>query len=188
MKICVTSQGDNLDSQVDPRFGRCQYFIIYDSETESFEAIRNSNIIAGGGAGVQSGQLVANKQVDVVLSGNIGPNAFQTLQAAGIKIITGLSSGSVQKIIEKYKTDDLEFVQSSTVDSKFGTGSIGRGGFGRKMKGGNNTPFSDSDSVQQEGLSREEEFDRLEQEAKDLEQQAKEIRRKLAELKEKLSL
>ena len=119
MKICVTAQGDNLEAQVDPRFGRCQYFIIADGDTLEFEAIENPNISAMGGAGVQSGQLVAEKQIKAVLTGNVGPNAFQTLQAAGVEIITGVS-GSVKEAVEKYKKGDLKPTQGPSVGSKFG--------------------------------------------------------------------
>jgi predicted Fe-Mo cluster-binding NifX family protein len=119
MKICVTSQGDNLDSQVDPRFGRCPYFIFIDTENLEFEAIENPGIQAFGGAGVQSGQLVAGKQVKAVLTGNVGPNAFQTLQAAGVEIITGVA-GTVKETIEKYKKGELKSTQSPSVGRKFG--------------------------------------------------------------------
>lgn len=119
MKICVTSQGDNLDSQVDPRFGRCQYFIIVDTDTSELEAIQNPNIDAMGGAGIQSGQLVAGKEVKAVITGNVGPNAFQTLQAAGIDAITGISGG-VKEAIEKYKKGELKPTQGPSVNSKFG--------------------------------------------------------------------
>ena len=119
MKICVTAQGDNLDATVDPRFGRCQYFIIADTETLEFEAIKNPNIEAMGGAGIQSGQLVASKQVKAVLTGNVGPNAFQTLQAAGLDVITGVT-GSVKEAIEKYKKGELKSTQGPSVGSKFG--------------------------------------------------------------------
>ena len=118
-KICITSQGDTLDSQVDPRFGRCQYFIIVDTDTLKFEAIKNPNIEAMGGAGIQSGQFVAAKQVKAVLTGNVGPNAFQTLQAAGIDVITGIAC-SVKEAIEKYKKGDFKPNQGPSVNSKFG--------------------------------------------------------------------
>ena len=119
MKICVTSQGDNLDSQVDSRFGRCQYFIIVDTETSELEAIQNPNIDAMGGAGIQSGQLLAVKGVKTVLTGNVGPNAFQTLQAAGMDVITG-ASGTVKDVIEKYKKGELKPTHGPSVNSKFG--------------------------------------------------------------------
>ncbi|MEA3490248.1 MAG: NifB/NifX family molybdenum-iron cluster-binding protein [Candidatus Omnitrophota bacterium] len=121
MKIGITSQGDNLDAQVDPRFGRCPYFIIIDTDKPGFEAIQNPNVNGMGGVGVQSGQFMSEKQVKAVLTGNVGPNAFRTLQAADIEIITGIS-GSVKEAIEKYKSGVLKPVDDSNVDSKFGMG------------------------------------------------------------------
>jgi len=119
MKICVTSLGNNLSSQVDQRFGRCEYFIIADTETLDFEAVQNPGLAAMGGAGIQSAQLMAEKQVKAVLTGNVGPNAFQALQAAGIDIITGVS-GSVRSAIEEYKKGGMKPTQSVSVGSKFG--------------------------------------------------------------------
>ncbi len=119
MRICITSQGNNLDSSVDPRFGRCQYFIIVDSDTLEFEAVENPSVVAGGGAGIQSGQFIANKTVKAVLTGNVGPNAFQTLQAAGINVITGVS-GSVKEVVEKYNKGEFKATQGPSVDSHFG--------------------------------------------------------------------
>ncbi|MEW6041557.1 MAG: NifB/NifX family molybdenum-iron cluster-binding protein [Elusimicrobiota bacterium] len=121
-KICITSQGNNLDAQVDPRFGRCQYFIIVDSETLKFEVVENPNIGATGGAGIQSAQLIASKGAGVVMTGNVGPNAFQTLQAAGIEVITGIS-GSVKEAVEKYKKGDITSTDSATVPGHFGMGN-----------------------------------------------------------------
>ena len=120
VKICVTSEGNNLDSKVDPRFGRCQYFIIVDTDSMQFEAINNPNIDSMGGAGIQSGQLIVEKKVKTVLTGNVGPNAFQTLQAAGVEVITGIS-GTVKSAIEKYKTGGLKPTQGPSVNSKFGS-------------------------------------------------------------------
>jgi len=119
MKICVTSESDKLESKVDPRFGRCQYFIIMDIDTMKFEAVNNPNIDSMGGAGIQSGQLIAEKQVKAVLTGNIGPNAFQTLQAAGVDVITGIS-GTVKEAVDKYKKGELKPTQGPSVNSKFG--------------------------------------------------------------------
>lgn len=119
MKICVTSQGANLDSAVDPRFGRCKYFIFVDSESLDFEAIKNSNVDAVGGAGIQSGQLVGEKEARVVLTGNVGPNAFETLRAAGIEVITGVS-GTVKETVRKYAKGELKSTDKPSVNSKFG--------------------------------------------------------------------
>ena len=119
MKICITSEGGSLDSKVDPRFGRCQYFIIADTDTLEFEAIVNPNIESMGGAGIQSAQLVSSKQVKAVVTGNVGPNAFQTLETAGIEIFTG-ASGTVKEAIEKYKKGEFKAVSGPSVGSHAG--------------------------------------------------------------------
>ena len=119
VKICVSSQGTTLDAQVDPRFGRCQYFLIVDTDTLEYEAIKNPNIDSMGGAGIQSGQLMAEKRVKVVITGNVGPNAFQTLHAAGIDVITG-ASGTVREAVERYKKGVFTPTQAPTTGSKHG--------------------------------------------------------------------
>jgi predicted Fe-Mo cluster-binding NifX family protein len=121
MKICITSEGKTLDAKVDSRFGRCQYFVLVNPETLEFEAIENSNINQAGGAGIQSGQLMASKGIKAILTGNVGPNAFQTLKAGGIDIYTGVS-GSVKEAIEAYKSGKLKKTESPSVGSKFGMG------------------------------------------------------------------
>lgn len=85
----------------------------------AFQAIDNSNIQASGGAGIQSGQLMASHQVKAVLTGNVGPNAFQTLQSAGIEIFTGVT-GTVRGALEKFKEGAFKKTQAPTVDSKQG--------------------------------------------------------------------
>lgn len=119
MKLCITSEDKTLDSKVDPRFGRCKYFIVVDTETLEFEAIENPNIDSMGGAGIQSAQLVAGKQVKAVLTGNVGPNAFQTLQAAGIEVFTN-ASGTIKEAIEKYKKGEFKAVSGPSVGSHSG--------------------------------------------------------------------
>ena len=119
MKICVTSKGDTLDSEVDPRFGRSLYLIITDTEGSDFEAVKNPNIDAAGGAGIQSAMLVANKGAKALLTGHCGPNGFHTLQAAGVDVVVGVS-GTVEEAIERYKKGDLKPTQSPDVMSEFG--------------------------------------------------------------------
>ena len=177
MKICITAQGDNLDAQVDPRFGRCQYFIIVDPETKEFEAIENSNIQAMGGAGIQSGQLIASKGVNVVLTGNVGPNAFQTLQAAGLEIIIGVS-GTVKEAVERYKRGELKSTQGPSVSSKFGMGGGAGTGMGRGMGMGQVTP------PQPPPMSKEEEARMLKEQAEAMKEQMKQIDKRLEELNE----
>ncbi len=127
MKICVTASSVGLDAQVDPRFGRCQYFVIVDSDTMNFEAMPNMGASTMGGAGIQAAQTVANKGVEVVITGNVGPNAFQTLSAAGIFIITG-AFGTVGGVIEMYKSGQLKETSGATVGEHFGMGMGRRGG------------------------------------------------------------
>jgi predicted Fe-Mo cluster-binding NifX family protein len=119
MKIGVTSTGENLDADVDQRFGRCRYFIIVDTESMEFEALSNENAMASGGAGIQAAQTIANKGVDAVITGNVGPNAFQTLSAAGIKIYTG-ASGKIRETIDKCKRGELKETESPNVGSHSG--------------------------------------------------------------------
>ncbi len=119
MKICITAEGDTLESKVDQRFGRCQYFIFYDIATSEFEAVQNQNISGMGGVGVQSGQFVAERKAEVVLTGHVGPKAAQTLQAAGIDVVVDVS-GSVKEVIEKYKNGELKTSDGPNVEEKSG--------------------------------------------------------------------
>ena len=127
MKICVSASSDSLDANVDSRFGRCPYFVIVDSETMEFSAITNDSTNAAHGAGIQAAQTVANMGAKVVITGNVGPNAFNVLSATGIKIVTG-ASGSVKEAVEKYKSGQLKETGNATVGGHFGMGKgQGRG-------------------------------------------------------------
>ena len=119
MKICITSKGEDLDAEVDPRFGRCSYFVFVDTDSLAFEAVKNPNLDAAGGAGIQSGQLVAGKGVSTVLTGNVGPNAFDTLKAAGVDVVTGMS-GTLRQAITTYKQGKINPTQGPSVGSKYG--------------------------------------------------------------------
>ena len=136
MKIAISSTGPSLEAEVEPRFGRCPYFIIVDPDNMEFEAMDNSSAMAAGGAGISAGQMVANKGVQAVLTGNCGPNAYQVLSAAGIQIITGVS-GRVKDAIDAYKSGRFQSTAQPTVEAHFGMGTgtaIGGGrGMGRGM-------------------------------------------------------
>ncbi|MCK4263982.1 MAG: NifB/NifX family molybdenum-iron cluster-binding protein, partial [Candidatus Aminicenantes bacterium] len=91
-------------AELDPQFGRAQYFLIVDPETMDIEVLENPNKDAAQGAGVQTAQLISNKNVGAVLTGNCGPNALRILQSSGINVITGLS-GKVMDVLSKYKSE-----------------------------------------------------------------------------------
>ena len=127
MKICISASSDSLDAPVDSRFGRCPCFVIVDSETMDFRAVPNDSSNSSHGAGIQAAQTVANMGVEVVITGNVGPNAFNVLYATGIKIVTGVS-GSVREAVEKYKNGQLREVHNPTVGGHFGMKKgLGRG-------------------------------------------------------------
>ncbi len=119
MKIAISATGKDLDSNVDPRFGRCAYFIIVDPDTMEYEAFENQSAMLGGGAGIQAAQFIASKGAEVVITGNCGPNAVRTLEAAGIKIITGYN-GTVRQAIEDFKMERLKPTSGPTVQEHFG--------------------------------------------------------------------
>jgi len=119
MKIAITSTGENLDSNVDPRFGRAKYFIIVDSETMEFKAIENPSIAAGGGAGVQSAQLIADENVSYLLTGNCGPNAFKVFSAAGINVIVNVS-GTIRKAIDDFNNGVHKISDAPNVEPHHG--------------------------------------------------------------------
>lgn len=121
MKICISSTGKNLDAIVDQRFGRCQYFLVVDTETMNVKTISNEATLSSGGAGIQAAQIVTKEDVGSVITGNIGPNAFSILQAAGIKVYTG-AEGTIKEAIENYKKGKLKETGSANVESHSGIG------------------------------------------------------------------
>jgi predicted Fe-Mo cluster-binding NifX family protein len=125
MKIAISSTGKDLNCQIDPRFGRCQYFIFVDPETMEFEVADNQGLAAMGGAGVQAAQLVVQKGVNTLITGNLGPNAASALSASGIKVYL-VPGGTVKEVAEAYKSGTLKEVSGATVPPHFGMGG-GRG-------------------------------------------------------------
>ncbi len=121
MKVCISSKGNSLESVMDPRFGRAAYFIIVDTETMESEVIENSAAASGGGAGVTSGQLMADKEIEAVITGNVGPNAMNVLKASKVDIYRGTNS-SVKENIDEFKKGLLEQI-SKTVPSHYGLGA-----------------------------------------------------------------
>jgi len=121
MKIAVTSVGKEMNSQVDPRFGRAACFVIVETETMAFEAIENANVAAAGGAGINAAKAVIDTGAQAVLTGNCGPNAERTLKAAKIALYTGVQ-GTVAEAVEQFKTGALTEATGPSVDSHSGMG------------------------------------------------------------------
>ncbi|NMX22015.1 dinitrogenase iron-molybdenum cofactor biosynthesis protein [ANME-1 cluster archaeon GoMg4] len=213
MKICVTAMAGDLNAQVDPRFGRSQYFVIVDSDTMAFEAMVNEAMNAPGGAGIQAAQAMVNKGVDVVISGNMGPNAFQVLSTAGVRIATG-AYGTVQEAVEMYKVGKLSETGTSTVAAHAGMGmgagagtgmgmgmGGGRGGgggrgmgggMGRGMGLGMQQPMPQQPQQAQQApqtptapRTKEEELEQLSNMASKLEKEMAEVKKRIEELKKR---
>lgn len=116
MKIAITCQGTDLDSPVDPRFGRAANFLIVDTDTEAFQAVPNTqNLNAAQGAGIQSAQAVAAQDVEAVATGHVGPKAFRALAAAGITIYLG-AEGTVRDALDAVKNGRLETADNADVE------------------------------------------------------------------------
>ena len=112
MKLAVTSTGQDLDSPVDPRFGRAAYVLIVDADTMAFEVVDNAeNINAFKGAGIQAATMISDKQADVLLTGFCGPNAFKTLEAAGIQV-AGDVSGTVREAVAKFVDGNIKLTSA----------------------------------------------------------------------------
>src|SRR4030043_2491643 len=116
MKIAVTSQGKDLDSQVDPRFGRAAYVFVVDSETFDFEVLDNKeNVNALKGDGIQAAVAISNKGAEVLLTGFCGPNAFKTLKVGGVKVANG-ASGTVIEAIKAFMKGEMPLWDSPNVE------------------------------------------------------------------------
>lgn len=141
MKVAVCSMGNMLESSVDPRFGRCASFVIVDTDTMEFTAELNPGAMMGQGAGIQAAQFLSGCGVNAVVAGNFGPNAFQVLSAAGIRIYLSVG-GTVHQAVEQLKSGALQEVSDATVASHYGMGGgfggrgMGRGGGRGRGRGG----------------------------------------------------
>lgn len=136
MKVAVSAGGKNLDTPIDPRFGRCAIFIVVNTDDMSIETVDNENVALTGGVGIQAAQLLASKGVEVVITGKIGPYVGSVLTAAGIEVVTG-QTGTVRQAIDDYKKGRLKSSSDVTVSGNYGLGrGTGTGlGMGRGMGG-----------------------------------------------------
>jgi predicted Fe-Mo cluster-binding NifX family protein len=116
MKVAVTAQGPEPASLIDTRFGRAKWIIVADTQTGDFQAHDNNlNLNLAQGAGIQTGQNIANLGVEAVVTGNVGPNAFRTLAAGEIRVFLA-STETVEQAIASFKQGDLQEVQQANVE------------------------------------------------------------------------
>lgn len=137
MKVCVTAGASGLDAPMDPRFGRCPFFVIVDQDSMNENSIANSNVMATSGAGIQAAQEVARQGASALITGNIGPNAMQTLSAANIDVYQHQGGASVRDVVEKFKRGELTKIAAPSVQAHAGMGQgAGRGGGQGAGRGG----------------------------------------------------
>ena len=180
MKIAISSTGSTLESEVDPRFGRCQYFIVVDPETMIFEAVDNSNAAAASGAGISAAKVITDKKIQLVLTGNCGPNAFDVLSSVGTDVITGVS-GKIKDVIEGYQSGKYQVSVQASVPGHSGMGSM-TGGRGRgRIWGIPTMPDTTSPGY------REQEPEVIEQRLQTLKVRSQAMAAQLAEIKRRIS-
>jgi len=107
MKIAVSATGNNLNAKVDRRFGRCTWFLFIDPESLEYEAVENKSADSASGAGTTCAQLVLEKEVEAVISGQVGPNAYEVLKQGGVKIFITHQDITIREAIYKYRNDEL---------------------------------------------------------------------------------
>ena len=144
MRLCISSQGEDLNSFVDPRFGRCQFLLIIEAKKKKAEitkVIKNQNVATARGAGIATSQLAVNEKPDAIITGNIGPNAFQVLQTSDIKIYSGIFGLTIAQTIEKFNAGEIKQAAASTVAGHFGQGRCGPGAGARRGHGPQRSNF-----------------------------------------------
>jgi len=173
MRVVVSSQGEGLNAPASPVFGRCPTFVFVDTETMTYEAVPNPAMSQGGGAGIQAAQLVVNQGAEAVLSGNLGPNAYDVLQAAGVPGFL-IQEGTVQQAVDAYRSGRLQPMGGANVAAHAGMGGGGRG-MGRRMQ--STTPVQPAPQT-----ARESELTELRETLKSLRQQLAETMERIEEL------
>lgn len=116
LKVAVSARGQNLESMIDPRFGRCGWFVVADTVTGEYRAVSNEqNLNAAQGAGIQAANNASRQGVEAVITGHCGPKAFRTLSAAGIKVFSG-AEGTVAEALGKLKNGELKEAEGADVE------------------------------------------------------------------------
>jgi predicted Fe-Mo cluster-binding NifX family protein len=104
MKIAFTAHGEDFAAAIDSRFGRADYFVIYDQEKDNWDCLSNTqNLEAAHGAGIQAGQNLLKTGADVLITGHVGPKAFKVLDAGKVKMYSfGDMSGTVEEVLAAF--------------------------------------------------------------------------------------
>jgi len=129
MKLCISSAGKDIRSRVDTSFGRAPFFLIIDTGIMAVEVVENTAATSGHGAGIAAAQIMSDKGVNAMLSGYVGPNAFNALQVASIKIFEGASANdTVEDAVTKFKKSEYKETTTSPEGPGKGRGmGLGRG-------------------------------------------------------------
>ncbi|MBC7248833.1 MAG: DUF5320 family protein [Anaerolineae bacterium] len=192
MKVVITSNGADLDAPASPVFGRCSTYIFVDPETMQFEAVPNPAMSASGGAGIQAAQFIVEQGAQAVLTGNVGPNAFNVFQAAGVPVYL-IPEGTVREAVEAYKSGQLRPAGGANVQAHAGMGMGGGRGMGRGMgRGGRSSipqtppaPPTTPPPTSVPAREREEEINALRQAAADLRRQLAEVMERIEKLEKR---
>ncbi len=121
MRVAVTAKEPSLDAEVDPRFGRCSYFLIVETGDLTFEVEKNPNVLLESEAGTRSARLMAESSVDLVLMSNCGPRAHQTLSEKGIRVVLRCSR-VVREVVKRFTKEQVAASDEPNVPAGFGTG------------------------------------------------------------------
>lgn len=112
MKIVISAAGKTTESLLDMRFGRCEYFQIHDTEGGEVKILENKGQNASGGAGIVASNQLIEEKVDVVITGNLGPNAFELMEKSEIKAYK-CENIAISSVLEKYNKGELEEIKMS---------------------------------------------------------------------------
>lgn len=166
MKIIVTSEGRDLSAPTSPRFGRCPFYILVDIETIEFQALPNPAMSASGGAGIQAAQFVVEQEAEAILTGNVGPNAMDVLQAADLTVylIDAMGDRSVGEAVKAYQAGELQVAREASVQAHAGM---------RRQQGAVTPPQTDV---------REQEIAALRRKAADLRQELADVMTRIEKL------
>jgi len=176
MKVVVTANGTHLDAPTSPVFGRCPTYVFVDTETMQFEAVENPSVASAGGAGIQAAQFVIERGAQAAITGNVGPNAFDVLAAAGVPVYL-FGGGTVREAVEAFKAGQLSAAGAASTPAHAGMG-MGMG-MGRGMRMGRGMGVSPMQPPASAASSREEEI-------AELREMTSNLRKQLAEVLERL--